>query len=71
MVAKQETNIRTAIIRGLSRAIKGGEPVALSSYIPEPPATPEEALADATIKDTLHALQKNQTPAFSGVSFVA
>jgi hypothetical protein len=61
-------NIREVVIRILSRSIKTGEPVALSSYIPPRPANAREALADATIKDTLKALQENRIPAFSGDS---
>ena len=61
-------DIRETIIRSLSRSIKTGEPVALSSYIPKPPVNAREVLADATIIDTLHALQDNRNPAFSGDS---
>jgi len=61
-------NIREGVIRILSRSIKTGEPVALSSYIPPPPVNAREALADVTIKDTLKALQENRIPAFSGDS---
>jgi len=61
-------NIREVIIRSLSRAIKNGEPVALSSYNPLPPANADEALADTVIGDTLKALQSGQTPRFSGTS---
>ena len=63
-------NIREVVIRELSEAIQTKRPVKISSYYPEPPTTADERLEDAIIKDTLQAMRKRRTPAFSGISGV-
>ena len=61
-------DMRENLLHSLSRAIKRGEPITLSNYVPTPPANSHEALIDATIKDILRSVQHHQTPAFSGDS---
>ena len=63
-------NIREAVIRHLHEAMKREVPLALSSYDPKPATNGHDRVMDATIVDTLHALQNNKRPTFSGVSGV-
>jgi hypothetical protein len=61
-------DIREAIVRSISRAIHGGEPIPIHSYNPEPPVTADDTVKDAIIKNTLNAVQEGRVPAFSGTT---
>lgn len=59
---------RIAILMGLSRELKTGRPISLSSYEPGPLEDEQDRVHDANIRDILRRRYARLPQIFSGVS---
>lgn len=59
---------RMATLMGLSRELKAGKPISLSSYKPGPPEDEQDRVHDANIRDILRRRDAGLRQRFSSVS---